>query len=68
MLLGAFPAADEGDLSRRLSDLVRRESCAAVAARWEVEAHIRLGAGEARSAALKQAILGDTCGAVIGPG
>ena len=66
MLQAAFPAAEEGELSRRLAELVRRESCAAVAGRWDVEPHIRLGAGEARSASLRTAILGDICEAIIG--
>ena len=35
-LYNGEPASDEGRLSRRLSALVRRESCAAVAQAWEV--------------------------------
>ena len=66
MLFAAFPAADEGELSRRLADLVRRESCAIVAEGWGVAAHIRLGPGERASAALRAAILGDICESVIG--
>lgn len=66
MLYAAFPEADEGDLSRRLADLVRRESCAEVAAEWGVEPHIRLAPGERASAALRRAILGDVCEAIIG--
>ena len=70
MLYAAFPAADEGELSRRLADLVRKESCAAVADRWGLDAHIRLGSGETKSSAkgdrLKRAIVGDVCEAVIG--
>ena len=31
MLYASFPGAEEGELSRRLADLVRRESCAEVA-------------------------------------
>ena len=31
MLYKAFPKADEGELSKRLADLVRRETCAEVA-------------------------------------
>ena len=64
MLYRAFPGAEEGELSRRLADLVRRETCAAVASSWDVEPHIRLGTGE--RAALKRQILGDVCEAVIG--
>ena len=66
MLFQTFPQAEEGELSRRLADLVRKESCAAVAARWEVEIHIRLGAGERTSTTLRQAILGDICESIIG--
>ena len=66
MLLNAFPQAEEGELSRRLADLVRKESCAAVAARWAVEPHIKLGIGERTSTTLRQAILGDICESIIG--
>ncbi len=66
MLYAAFPEAEEGELSRRLADLVRRESCAAVAEDWGVAGHIRLGPGERTSAALRNAILSDICEAVIG--
>ena len=66
MLYAAFPEADEGDLSRRLADLVRRESCAEVALAWGVEPHIRLAPGERASAPLRRAILGDICEAIIG--
>lgn len=66
MLYASFPDANEGELSRRLADLVRHETCAAVASAWDVEAHIRLGAGEKSSVALRQAILGDICESIIG--
>ena len=66
MLFETFPDADEGELSRRLADLVRKESCAAVATCWSVEPHIRLGAGERAGVALRRAILGDICEAIIG--
>ncbi len=66
MLYSAYPQADEGELSRRLADLVRKESCAAVAAGWTIEPHIRLGAGERTSTALRHAILADLCEAIIG--
>lgn len=66
MLYTVYADAEEGELSRRLADLVRRESCAAVAARWGVEPYIRLGSGEAKSGALRRAVLGDVCEAIIG--
>ncbi len=64
MLYAAYPDAEEGELSRRLAALVRRETCTAVAEGWGVEPHIRLVAGE--RSALRRAILGDICEAVIG--
>ncbi len=66
MLYETFPEAEEGELSRRLADLVRRESCADVARAWSIEPQIRLGPGERTNAALRTAILGDICEAVIG--
>lgn len=67
MLFEAFPDAPEGELSKRLADLVRKESCAAVARDWGLGDHLRMGEGEMRSGARKRdAILGDSCEAVIG--
>jgi ribonuclease-3 len=62
-----YPQSAEGELSRRLSELVRRESCAQVAAAWEVGPDIRLGAGEAHAGERRNlTILADVCEAVIG--
>lgn len=67
MLLDAFPAADEGELARRLNGLVRNESCAEVALSIGLDEWIRLGGGENQSGGRrKAAILGDVCEAVIG--
>jgi ribonuclease-3 len=67
MLFEAFPTAKEGELSKRLSDLVRRETCAEVAREWGLAGYIRLGAGEAASGAGERApILADACEALIG--
>jgi ribonuclease-3 len=67
MLYRTFPDAEEGDLSRRLAELVRRESCAEVAIDWNLGRFLRLGAGEAQSGGRKKtAILADICEAVIG--
>src|SRR3954469_12246706 len=49
MLYQAFPDDEEGALSRRLSELVRQETCAAVAVDWGVGPHLRLGQGEVAS-------------------
>jgi ribonuclease-3 len=67
MLYGAFGSESEGVLSRRLADLVRKETCAEVAESWGVGPYIRLGDGEAQTGGReKRAILGDVCEAVIG--
>ncbi|PSC03237.1 ribonuclease III [Alsobacter soli] len=66
MLFEAFPKASEGELSRRLGHLVRKETCAEVAKGWDVGPYIRLGPGEIQSGLRKKdAILGDVCEAVI---
>ena len=67
MLFRAFPKADEGELSRRLADLVRKEACADVARAIELGAAIRLGASEANAGGRSRtAILADVCEALIG--
>ncbi len=66
MLYEAFPEADEGELSRRLADLVRKESCAEVAFEWGALAFARLGESEKQTQAVKTAILGDLCESIIG--
>jgi ribonuclease-3 len=67
MLYRAFPKADEGELSKRLADLVRRESCADVAQALGLVDDIRLGQiGAGASARLRTSVLGDICEAVIG--
>ena len=49
MLFRAFPRADEGELSRRLADLVRKETCADIARAINLGAAIRLGSSEANA-------------------
>ena len=67
MLYRAFPEADEGELSKRLAELVRKESCADVAKSLELLDDIKLGAvGAAGLARLRKSVLGDICEAVIG--
>jgi ribonuclease-3 len=67
MLYEAFHEAEEGELSRRLADLVRKETCADVARGWGVGAVLRLGEGEAQTGgANKSAILGDICESLLG--
>ncbi|WP_370878242.1 MULTISPECIES: ribonuclease III [Rhodoplanes] len=67
MLYRAFPKAEEGELSRRLADLVRRETCADVARALDLGPAIKLGVSEANAGGRRRtAILADVCEAVIG--
>ncbi|NVN86291.1 MAG: ribonuclease III [Rhodopseudomonas sp.] len=67
MLYRAFPKADEGELSKRLADLVRKETCADVARSLELLEGIKLGTvGAGAGARLRKSVLGDICEAVIG--
>jgi ribonuclease-3 len=67
MLYRGFPKADEGELSRRLADLVRKETCAEIALTIELGAAIKLGSSEVNAGARKRpAILADVCEALIG--
>lgn len=68
MLFRAFPKGDEGELSKRLADLVRRETCADVAKGLGLDEGIKLGSVGAGGASerLRKSVLGDICEAVIG--
>jgi ribonuclease III len=67
MLYRAFPKADEGELSRRLADLVRKETCTDIALSIDLGAAIRVGSSEANAGArTRPAILADVCEAVVG--
>ena len=67
MLYRAFPRGDEGELSRRLADLVRREACADVARDIKLSEAIRLGSSENSAGGRNRtAILADVCEALVG--
>ncbi|WP_201860219.1 ribonuclease III [Microvirga soli] len=67
LLYRTFPGAPEGELSRRLAELVRRESCAEIAIAWDIGPYLKLGAGEAHAGERRnQTILADVCEAIIG--
>src|SRR5262249_39552716 len=67
MLYRTFPKADEGELSRRLADLVRKETCTEIALSTDLGAAIRVGSSEQNAGARSRpAILADVCEAVIG--
>lgn len=67
MLYGAYPRANEGELSRRLADLVRKETCAEVAKAMDLGPSLKLGASESQAGGrLRVTILADACEALIG--
>jgi ribonuclease-3 len=67
MLYRAYPKANEGELSKRLADLVRKETCADVASSLGLLEGIKLGqVGASADARLRTSVIGDICEAVIG--
>jgi len=67
MLLHEFPRAQEGELSQRLSDLVRKETCAEIGLELDLGAYIYFGRHEIQSGGRKKTtILADVCESVIG--
>ena len=67
MLYQRYPASNEGELSRSLNTLVRKETCADIARQLDLGPEMILGDSEARSGgADKDAILGDITEAIIG--
>ena len=67
MLYRRFPKANEGDLSRSLNALVRKETCALVAREIGLGPELNLGDSEAKTGgAEKDAILGDVAEALLG--
>jgi ribonuclease-3 len=68
MLFRTYPNADEGELSKRLADLVRGQTCAEVAEAMGLHEAVKLGAVGAGDASnrLRKSVLGDICEAVIG--
>lgn len=67
MLFRAYPRANEGELSRRLADLVRKEACAEVARAMDLGPALKLGNSETSAGGRSRAtILADACEALIG--
>lgn len=67
MLFRAFPKANEGELSRRLSDLVRKETCAEVAKAMDLGPALKLGNSESHAGGrLRTTILADACEGLVG--
>jgi len=66
MLYHGFPHAEEGELARRLTGLVRNETCAEVAMDCDIPAYIFLSESESRAGGRgKAAIVGDVCEAIL---
>jgi ribonuclease-3 len=67
MLYRRYPKANEGELSRTLNTLVRKETCAIIARTLDLGSEMHLGDSEARTGgADKEAILGDITESLIG--
>ena len=67
MLYKAFPRGNEGELSRRLSDLVRKETCADVARAMDIGPALKLGNTESVAGGrLRANILADACESLVG--
>src|SRR3974377_2147172 len=66
MLYRAFPKANEGELSRRLADLVRKETCAEVAKAMDLGPALKLGNSESQAGGrVRTTILADVSGGLI---
>ena len=65
MLVERFPDAPEGELSRRLSRLVNRETCAEIADRMQLARYLRVGGGQKGRSPVTPGVLADACEAVI---
>ncbi len=67
LLFRTFPKANEGELSKRLADLVRKETCADIARAMDIGPAMRLGSSESQAGGRRrETILADMCEALIG--
>jgi ribonuclease III len=67
LLTASFSEASEGELARRFNQMVRAETCAEIAQRWELGKLIVMSGGEAESGGRgKKTILANACEAVLG--
>ena len=67
MLYRAFAKANEGELSRRLADLVRKDTCADVARAMDLGPALKLGNSESHAGGRRRTtILADVCEALVG--
>ena len=66
MLMARFPDAEEGEMSRRLTALVRREALAEVAERIDLASDVIFGPSDAKAGRENTGLLANACEAVIG--
>jgi ribonuclease-3 len=66
LLVTRFPDAEEGELSRRLTALVRRDALAMVARQIGLTEHLYLAPSDAKTGRENPGLLADACEAVIG--
>jgi ribonuclease III len=67
LLAASFPKAREGELALWFNQLVRAETCADIAQKWDLGDFIVMSGGEAGSGGRrKKTILANTCEAVLG--
>lgn len=66
VLVERFPHSSEGDLSRRLSKLVSRDTCAEVAGEMALAEHILVGGGAKGRSPATRSVLADVCESLIG--
>ncbi len=66
ILVEGFPDAREGDLSRMLSKLVSRDTCAEVADEMVLAEHVLVGGGPKGRSPATRSVLADVCESLIG--
>ena len=65
-LVARYPSEPEGDLSRRLSQLVSGATCAKIAKDWQLGDVLKTDSGIQSRSKLPDAILADACEALLG--
>lgn len=66
MLFRLQPQIIVGRLARRLSDLVRAETCADIATEWGLGDHIQFGQNTGKDTKQSRSVLADVCEAILG--
>ncbi len=66
ILVARYPEEKEGNLARRLNQLVSGKTCAAIAGQWGLQAVVKTDSGIRKRDKIPDAILADACEAVLG--